>query len=284
MKKVSEKRIVILCVTFFLFYGCVGFVEKAGRFFDGTGSEWDTAALYSAFLQYGAPADIDIEIAENKEKEKSLIIFVKSFPMVKIMGTVPDEDGIFYFTSLEYIGGSAHGWNEFSMELSGSGRIVLKEIGTLEVAEMPEKVQITKGRIHRYDTRITGDDAVSALRSRRERIVSLTEWMLSKKDVREMDIKNFEKYWKPILFPEIALKKNRPSDWRQEGDVFMKADDINWNITYTEQVFSEELWPVRNSGTMLRDWEEALPYIFFEYEWENFLNIFSNKIIFYKVK
>jgi len=82
-------------------------------------------------------------------------------------------------------------------------------------------------------------------------------------------IDDFEKYWKPVLFPEMVSKRKRPAGWLQEGDVFLRSEDIRWNTGYTERVFSEELRPVRNSGTLLRDWEEALSWIYLEYEWES---------------
>ena len=100
----------------------------------------------------------------------------------------------------------------------------------------------------------------------------------------KQSIKEFEKYWKPILFPEMVKNKIKPSGWHQKEDVFVRADDIRWNKDYTQRIFSEELHPVRDSGTMLRDWEEALPWIYMEYHWDNIINIFTNEIIFTKMK
>jgi hypothetical protein len=91
-------------------------------------------------------------------------------------------------------------------------------------------------------------------------------------------IDHFERHWKPMLFPETLRSRARPSGWLLEGDVFQKAEDINWNTSYTERTFSEALWPVRNSGTMLRDWEETLSWIYLEYEWENIMEMLSREI------
>jgi len=85
---------------------------------------------------------------------------------------------------------------------------------------------------------------------------------------KDMDIEKFEKYWKPVLFPELVSRKYRPAGWQQENDQWNRAESINWNKTYTERLFPEELWEIRNSGTMLRDWEEALDWIYNEYEWD----------------
>jgi hypothetical protein len=36
---------------------------------------------------------------------------------------------------------------------------------------------------------------------------------------------------------------------------------------------------IRNSGTMLRDWEEALPWIFIECKWEKIMELLSRETI-----
>jgi len=81
------------------------------------------------------------------------------------------------------------------------------------------------------------------------------------------------------LFPEIVCNKQRTVDWFQENDRFALVEDIYWNTGYTERVFPEELIPIRNSGMLLRDWEEALSWIYMEYELENIIEILSNQII-----
>jgi hypothetical protein len=94
-----------------------------------------------------------------------------------------------------------------------------------------------------------------------------------------LNLKDFEKYWETVFFPELVSKKKRSGGWTLEGDVFKKADDIDWNTGYTERVFSEELVPVRNSGTLLRDWEEALPWLYMEYNWDRITGFLSREIV-----
>ncbi|MCL2276279.1 MAG: hypothetical protein FWC21_00130 [Treponema sp.] len=272
----------VLLILFFC--GCVGFVETAGQVIDGSAFSGKVISRYRSYTKYNAPFDIIIEIIENMNKEKSLLITIEQFPMIKLRGSFPENDGAFFFTSLEYLAGNAHGFNEYTAELYGSGQLVLKEISTIEIFEPVFQVRITDARIHRYDTRITGSDAVNAMINRHDRVMSLTEWMRARTGINWRTIKNFESYWKPVLFPEMTANSKRPKDWRQNGDVFQNAQDINWNINYTERVFPAELTPVRNSGTLLRDFEEALPLIYLEYEWNNIINLLSKKIILYKIK
>jgi hypothetical protein len=108
--------------------------------------------------------------------------------------------------------------------------------------------------------------------------------MITLDNPKGQTIKDFEKYWKPVFFPELVSGRNKPANWRQDGDIFHRAESINWNTGYTERIFPEELWPVRNSGTLLRDWEEALLWIYLEYEWDNIIKLFSQPIIFQKIR
>ena len=264
---------------------CISVMEKAGQMLDGSAFAEKKIAHYSAKKKWKAAADIDITVVQNKTGERAVIITLGEFPMIKLRGSAPDTNGDFYLTSLEYLSGSSHGWNEYSMEISGEGTLFQSDNAILKIKEKIELVQISSGRIQRYDTRITGSEALSDLRNRRKRIMSAVAWMSSREYTpQEQTIDDFEKHWKPLLFPEIVSKKKRPPGWLQEGDQFARAEDICWNSSYTERIFLEELRPVRNSGTLLRDWEEALRWIYLEYEWERITDILSREIVLQKIK
>jgi len=276
------------CLLFLFFplllSGCLGLMDGAGRFMDGSVFEEKTIARYSSKIKNGDTVDMEISVVQNKQKEKSVIITSKKYPMIKLRASLPNENNEFHLTSLEYLSGSTHGWNEYSMQMMGTGRLILSDNAVLEAIKEIETVQISKGRIHRYDTRIIGNDALTALRNRGERITAISAWMLSLDHPKDLEIKTFQKLWKPLFFPEMVSGKKRPENWRQKGDVFQTADDIRWNTGYTERVFSEVLHPIRDTGTLLRDWEEALYWIYLEYEWNSIKELFSQKIILKKTK
>ena len=278
----KSTRIYLILTALILLCGCVGMVEKTGKTLDGSSEK--TISLYRARSSNSVPSEIDVEIVESKDNKQSVIITVKEFPMVKLRGALPQNNGIFYFTSLEYLAGNARGWNEFSQDLYGTGRLILREPASLEIIEAPEQIRITKGRIHRFDTRITGAEALTALSSRYERITTLVEWMQSAGGKKGRTIKDFENTWKPVLFPETVFNNSRPASWHQSADIFITAGDVNWNTSYTKRTFPQELAPVRDSGTLLRDWEEALSLIYLEYEWDYFLSLFSRKLNLNKIK
>jgi len=264
-------------------------MEDAGKIIDGSAFMEKTLAIFISGSVNGGENQIEIKITENKSKEKFVILSLKKYPMMKLRGSYPEDNGQFQFTSLEYLAGSTHGWNEYSLQLLGTGRMYLddlnsQQLAALEITEEIEFASITNARIHRYDTRITGDDALRSLRGRHDRIISLVEWMLTLDHPFDQNIKEFEKNWKPFLFPETALSWDRPGGWRLQGDTYITAEDIRWNTAYTERVFPQELYDVRNSGTLLRDWEEALSWIYMIYEWDNIIKLLSDHNIFLKVR
>jgi hypothetical protein len=281
------KKYVFLVIFVLLFGGCISVMEKAGRAIDGSASSEKKVSVYRAYKKKGAAEDITVTVIKNKTSEQSVLITMEKYPMMRLLGSMPDENGVFFLNSLEYLSGSVHGWNEYSMEILGSGFLSFGETCVMEISGDIEQIQISSGRIQRYDTRLTGTAALTSLRNRNERITAATAWMAALDTPEKQkinDIKSFETFWKPVLFPELVSKKKRPDGWLNEGDIFVKAEDIRWNTGYTGRIFLEDLNPVRNSGTLLRDWEETLSWIYLSYEWENIKDILSQKIVLQSVK
>jgi len=259
MKKVG---LILAFSVLILYSSCLSVMEKAGRFADGSSEK--TIARYA-----DTGKTMEVTRVKNKGGQQSILINLSQYPYMKIRASLPDSDNEINLISLEYLSGCANGWNEYTLDIAGSGTLVLNDPASISIKSDIEPVQISCGRIQRHDTRITGGEALTNLRNRRERILSLAEWMSSRADApKDLYIEAFEKYWKPVLFPEVTSKKLRPVNWAQEGDVYVTADDIKWNTSYTEREFDEQLALVRNSGTLLRDWEDALSWIYMEYNWE----------------
>ncbi|MDR0447253.1 MAG: hypothetical protein LBH07_01140 [Treponema sp.] len=275
-------NLIIYCLGVLLFAGCVSLVEKTGRVLDGTGSAEKQIAFYRIEKKEGSPADINIREVRNKAGLRSVIISLDQFPAMVLRSSVPNESGEIFLASMDYLGGNIHGWNEYRLDLYGTGNLRLNENNAvLSIPQKIEAIQIRSGRIRSYDTRITGTEALARLNSRRERILALVEWMRNREDAPKglNNRVNFIKFWKPLLFPEMVSGKNQPEGWKRENDQWIKAEDIRWNHSYTERVFPEILREIRNSGTMLRDWEEVLSWIYIEYEWERILELLSKEII-----
>ena len=246
--------------------GCASVMNKAGQVLDGSAFAEKKVAVYRS-------ESMEIREMRSRGGERSVIISLRKYPAIKIRGSAPDSGGGFLLKSLDYLGGNPHGWNEYRLDLFGSGNLSLGETAVLSIHDEVEAMEISSARIRRYDTRITGTDALASLRNRRERILAIAEWLNDGDNplasgAAIANQKKFVQYWKPLLFPEAVRKKLRPADWQQEGDRWVRAEDIRWNVSYTERVFPEVLRNIRDSGTMLRDWEEALDWLYVEYEWE----------------
>jgi hypothetical protein len=290
MRKFTKQRGIYAVIAIFalLYGGCMSVAEKGGRFLDGGALHEKKTAQYRGSSRDGGT--VNLTEVKNRGGKTALVISFASYPSIEIRCSTPDAQGNFYFTSLDYLGGSVSGWNEFTMDLSGTARITAADPpaggrAVLTVPDSPESAQISSGKILRNGTRLTGSEALSRLRSRRERILALTGWMRNREDVPSFPNQNsFSSYWKPLLLPEIMSKKKRPAAYTTGGARRVKAEDVRWNTNYTEIIFPEELRVLRDSGALLRDWEEALQWIYYEYQWEKIAADFARGITLTKIK
>jgi hypothetical protein len=93
----------------------------------------------------------------------------------------------------------------------------------------------------------------------------------------------FEAYWQPLLVPEIAGAKERPVIWEQGAET-KRGEGVAWNSKYTASMFPQDLWELRDSGALLRDWEEASAWIYLVYDQGYIIEHFSKRYILRKVK
>ena len=274
----------LLFVICYLFSGCSTLMQKTGDLLEGNASKGKTLALYRS-LDSGAARTrketetiIELRTLRLRDGEEIVEIHCGEWPGLVIRGTLPQGGGNFDFTDLDFLTSHVHGWNDFTLDLMGSAVFYVSgnTIGRLIIADEVERVQISSARIRLKSSRLTGNAALGPLRNRRERILALIEWMdewLEKNQtiIHFEDQKEFENYWKPKLFPELVSKSRRPAEYSKENAEWIRADSIKWNRTYTEFLFDENLWEYRNTGALLRDWEEALPWIFMEYSWDTII-------------
>jgi len=273
MKYINILLIILLC-------GCQSMVQKSGEMLEGKAFSEKTLAVYQSF---GKDDDTEILLKQLKLKDGTEIHELTSseWPSLSLRGIVTAGGKSFHFTEAHFLSSHIHGWNEFVLDLNGSAELTLSggTIGRLRITEEIERVQLSSGRIRLKSSRLTGNAALTPLRHRRERILALIEWMEENEDkpiVENLSRKDFESYWKPRLFPEMVMKDKRPPAYTKVNAEFVRADSIRWNTNYTEQLLPEELWELRNTGGMLRDWEEALYWIYMEYSWNGIISSFND--------
>jgi len=272
--------------SFFLLAGCTSLIQKGGDVLEGSAFAEKTTALYSSDGKDNE-AEIELKEMQGKDGEGFIEITSSQWPGLALLGSVPGIDGSFHLTEARILSTHVSGWNEINYELLGSGNFSggREAGGILYIEEVPERIQISSGKIRLKSSRLTGDAALVPLRNRRERILSLTGWMLEWQESTGVltnfdNQEKFEEYWKSLLFPELVSAKKRPEGYssiKNDGNAeWNKANGVKWNLAYTRSIFPETLWEFRNSGALLRDWEEALPWIFIEYSWDTIIGSFNN--------
>jgi hypothetical protein len=270
--------------------GCVSLAEAGGRVLDGSAFKEKTLAAYREAPKKGTRVDR----LRDKAGQEFIAIRVDSMPNLRIKGSAPDGEGAFFVHALEFLSPNLNGWNEFTLELSGSGSFVEGPSGggaqtaLLQLRPPLETLDISEGKLRRGSARLNGPQALTVLRNRRERIAVLAQWMKEQGGPSGFsDLAEFEAHWKPLLFPELSKPKDRPAAWagaRADDGAWALGEDIRWSVAYTEALFPEDLWPTRNSGTLLRDWEEAAGWIQLECEWDAIVALLSGTIELTKIK
>ncbi|MDR0600521.1 MAG: hypothetical protein LBG84_10655 [Treponema sp.] len=288
---------------------CVSLAEKPGRALDGlTGSPWAAKILETAESRPGnfggfSPG-MTLRRALLKNGDPVLILTLKEWPALSFYLT--ESPGgpagtILRPLAASFLVSAQPGWNEFTLDLSGEGSF--REEGNARVMKLRrlEAADLSWGRLRRFDTRLSGTAALTALRNRRERIAALTEWMRNYEDRPAGGGGNgakgggpgggfsgqeaFEEYWRPVLFPELVKAKKRPPAYAAAAGPearWVWAEDIRWNAAYTAVLLPEELRPLRDSGALLRDWEEAPGWIYLAYRWNDIIQTITTETVFEK--
>jgi hypothetical protein len=261
--------------------GCTTLAEKAGQVLDGSAFREKTGERYRT----GGKGGIEVRRMRRKEGGEYLAVSLDRMPALRLKGSIPDPGGGFTLTALSFLCSSPSGWNEFTMDISGRGVFQTDgSRGTLRIEAPIEFLAVAEGKIRLNDRRIGGAEALSALASRDERIRALTGWMRTQPAPRFQDQRGFEAYWKPILLPELVSAKKRPKTFTGENARWVRAEDVRWNGTYTEGLFPEELGKLRDSGALLRDWEEAAAWIYLVYAWDHIVEPLRDEVPLNKIK
>jgi len=272
-------------------------VQKGGEVLDGSAFAEKALSVYQS-IGKTRESNIELKKLRLKSGEEILEITNSEWPSFALRGSIPGLDGTFELRQAYILSSHHQGWNEFYLDLLGNASFPVSGqiIGLFRINGEVERIQIFSGQIRLKSGRLTGNAALTPLRNRRERIIALTEWMQQHQQLllqlpleQETGLsdessftsqKEFEDFWKGRLFPELVSKKKRPVGYTENTELRRaefanKADGIRWNRSYTEQFFPEELWEYRNSGALLRDWEEALPWIYMEYSWDYIISSFN---------
>ncbi|MDR1362425.1 MAG: hypothetical protein LBJ35_00025, partial [Spirochaetaceae bacterium] len=231
-------------------------VEQAGRFLDGTIFTEKTIKVYQ-----NNDTGFTFRIFSTKDGERRAALSLKAVPYIQFLCTEPDETGAFFITGLHFLFSNIDGWMEGDMDVSGAGE--LTAAGDFSIDSGGLAIEgITRGGIRRRDRSLSGERALTELRNRDERIMSVVNWMKERSAPPDetavlIPPADFEKDWKPVLLPETVPAKLRPARFNElngGGGKYSYGEDVRWNSSYTQEIFPEHLRQIRDSGSLLRDW------------------------------
>jgi hypothetical protein len=283
--------------------GCASLVEKGGALLDGSAfrekelSRWEESPLSrrGGFpLGKAEPRGFTLRDLRGRGGEGFLEIGAGEFPFLRIRaglppeaaspGPAPAEGWSCYLDTLEFLSPHEEGWSEFTLELSGA--LILGSEGMRRSlrTEGLETLGLSRGKFRYKDRRRSGEEALGSLRNRYERISALAAWMRERSPPGEvLGLKEFGARWKGELLPELLPPGKRPPAFALAGEEWAGAEGLRWNAAYTRSLLPEELRPLRDSGALLRDWEEALPWIRLFYYWDYLAGRLSSGVLLEKI-
>ncbi|MCL2092766.1 MAG: hypothetical protein FWH12_01105 [Treponema sp.] len=261
-----------LLVAALVLSGCSTLVERGGRFLEGPGD--------LVLERYrSSSGDLELTRIRGSDGVWGLEIRSRAWPALSLRGTNLDGGGNFSFTQAIILSSHLEGWNEVVLDLQGQGRLqgdgdldlTLSRGGLLLIPRAPQRLDLREGRMRLGDARQSGEGALRILSQRRERILALTAWMddhAQREGLFFYTQEEWASYFRGLLFPELLRRRERPKPFTAPGARWRRAGGIRWNESYTEFLLPPELHESRNSSTLLRDWEEALDWIYLEYAWD----------------
>jgi hypothetical protein len=281
MKKRALLRLIpVLCG--YMVCGCMSLTENAGRIVDG--SKFAEKVLES----YAGENGTTLSRIRPRDGSAALKLSFDSWPALAFYLVPSGETGRYVVSSYTFLASTIKGWNEITVDLVGTG--IFEDAGSDSegktryrlVIENIEEIGVSSGRVRSGENRFSGGEALDILRNRKARIEALSGWMKESAAgtgaLSFQSEKEFDAYWKPILLPEITAKRKRPANYAPAGE-WIRAEDIKWNAAYSA-LFPEDIAMLRNSGALLRDWEEALPWIYLSFQWNDIITSITGNLYF----
>lgn len=207
-----------------------------------------------------------LEIGAGSDGPIPAEITIQAFPGAVFQGLADREPSGGWrvsLTTLKWFSNWPNGWTDASFLLDGVLHFEKTDNQwTVRVETPPSVAMVDKASIRYSETFLLGDRAVGQLTWRWDRIRASTDYLNTQ---FPDDWINDPDQVARFLFPELRgyQKGEHPGNTKV-------ADSVAWDTTYSAVHFPENLRPVRNSGTMLRDWQESQGLWTLAYHWKNF--------------
>lgn len=221
-------------------------------------------------ISYAEMSTFDMKVERKKIRQN-----VK----FKIYGTL--EEDTLTVQEIYWFDNWPNGWTEVKFAARGQLKIKKNNSKTYEIISPMEIEFPIMAKLRIKDSVLIEDQALKQFENRMDRITAAVEMLQDENNPYELknkfiDYSEFEETIGSILFPE-KYKYSRPflqyanfKRNKENKEMYNFGDGIYWNTSYTEDVFPEFMWDVRNSGTLYKDWEENMDFFFYLYNWNHF--------------
>lgn len=236
---------------------------------------------------------ISIEVEKNESGKHILSLNSPVIPGITINGQVSIEAGeiVYYITDVRLFSNWENGWTEGFYEASGKYVIEKKSNSNYKFKEVDkfELWDIVSGEIRYHDSFFRADDGMWKVKNRVDRLKEVTRILHKDFNLAPVYGSNtkattisgkFEDSVYLLLFPELykfeKLEQKNSLPKTFYGNTFeketVKGNGIKWRVDYTKSVFPEQLWELRDTGTMYRDAQEAPNILLSLYNLDGFIN------------
>lgn len=196
-----------------------------------------------------------------------------------------------------------NGWTE--AEYEATGKLILENKGneySCKVADPIELWDILKGQVRYYDAFYRDEEGIQKAKNRVDRLIEFSSFLKNQgfpghfghfsKEAAQGP--SFKSHIVPYLFPEtkgpLLYQAKKGKLYRgveiTREDIEARDIEINsgfiWNKKYTEAILPPELAPLRDSGTIWRDYEEGGKLFFTLYNLDYFYNTLLGETVFTK--
>lgn len=235
-----------------------------------------------------------IEIRKDNKGKEWIEISSKLIDPIIFKGTFNiDESGDIdiYLNAMQFLAVWPNGWTEGEANIFAKLKLTKEEnYYKCKIEEKFEIFEITKGAIRYQDDYYYDDKGLINVKNKFDRIIALNEFLKKQEGSQEFFLTpifssktnksykdNFEKFLFPELFLDSVVYKSSNFKITDPSNDLILGENILWNKKYTDNFFPEHLKNVRNSGTMLRDFEETIDLCFAEYNLNYFFDKFLTK-------
>lgn len=153
---------------------------------------------------------------------------------------------------LDWFNNWANGWTQASFLLEGTASLQPGPTGwSLTIESAPKLDTVESASMRYFDTYLRGDGGRAEFSRRWDRIQAVASDMLIRLSASTLVKK--PRALRRYLFPEIYGYESPPSSTHAK----VLAQGFAWNSDYTKEHFSAQLWVLRDSGSLLRDYKES---------------------------